>query len=286
MPAQVILNNRGMVRQITSPVQGVADLPAYMVAGNYGAAVDAGILYDYSDRLTLSASILDLGFIWWRKNLTALSQKETFVFSGFDLDTYIRTGTQADLLTALEDSISKNFSLSQSSGSYVALIPTRIFGAAGYHLNSRLEFGSVVELEILSGTVSPGLTFTAVSRPVDGLALSLSYSLMDRAYNNLGFGLVAGSHPVQFFFVTDHIPASYVKDKNSGLIWPYRARTMNVRLGFSVLLGCQDNRPGYRKPEEASTVRPIAEAAGFGTTPHYSSSVTSTHCPVRTAATS
>ncbi|HYW96415.1 MAG TPA: DUF5723 family protein [Bacteroidales bacterium] len=249
LPVDVTVNNDGLVTNVGSPVNSFTDVPRYLLSGNLGLALDAGIIYAYTDRLTLSASINDLGFIRWRRNTSVLEQSGHFVFSGLDLNSYVRGGTDTDLLQALQDSIVSNFRLSQSNDPYIALIPARIFAGAEYELNRALSLGTVAELEMLNGRLYPGMTFMGVARPVEGLTLSLSYSLMDRAFDDIGFAIIAGKKYIQFYFITDHIPVRYVSDRYSGFKWPYSARTMNFRMGINVFLGClKDKRPGYRHP--------------------------------------
>ncbi len=249
MPVQLSFNNEGHITNINSLVTGLNDLPAYLISGNLGIAIDAGVIYELNDRLTLSASVNDFGFIRWRRDVNVLSEKDEFLFNGFNLNNYVNGGTETDLLQALQDSIAGNFMVSESGKPYFAPVPLKMFAGSSYALNSYFGIGNVVEVEILSGRIYPGFTIMAYGRPYEGLTLTLSYSLMDRAYNNLGFGLVAGNNIVQFYLVSDHIPLNYVSDRNTGLFWPYNSRTMNIRFGVNILMGCQkDRRPGYRRP--------------------------------------
>ncbi len=247
LPLTLTYNRNGFVNRVDSPVTQFGDIMPYFFSGNYGGAIDAGVIYEYDSQLTLSASILDLGLIRWRKNINILNQNETFVFSGFDLNNYLRNGSQTDLLQAFKDSVTDNFRLSNSNAPYFAFIPARLFASAEYRLNGLVQVAGIFEAEWLSGRLSPGLTLTSILKPLDALTFSLSYSLMDRAYDDIGFSVVAGQKNIQFYFVTDKIPVSYVKDKNTGLFWPYSARTLNFRFGINILFGCKNNnRPGYR----------------------------------------
>lgn len=247
LPVTLNVDADGYVTGIESNLNSIDDLPGFLLAWNHGFAVDAGIIYDYSEKIQLSASLVDFGFIRWRKNINVITQQEDFVFQGVDLNNYLQTGNDVDFLGALEDSISSNFRLTGTTDPYFAMLPVRAFAAIDYKWNKQISLGAVAEGEILSGRLYPSLTLTAISRPVEWFSASLSYSLMDRWFTNLGFGIVLGNKSQQFYFVTDNIPINYVRELESGLLWPFSARTMNLRFGINIIFGCKQERDLRRR---------------------------------------
>ncbi len=51
--------------------------------GGFGMAVDLGAVYKINDDWTVSASVLDLGFISWSNDVQAANKSKSFEFSGF-----------------------------------------------------------------------------------------------------------------------------------------------------------------------------------------------------------
>ena len=51
--------------------------------GGFGMAFDLGAVYKINDDWQVSASLVDLGFISWSNNVTAVNKQETFEFNGF-----------------------------------------------------------------------------------------------------------------------------------------------------------------------------------------------------------
>lgn len=51
--------------------------------GGFGLAFDLGAVYKINDDFTVSASLIDLGFISWSNNMQATNHQESFVFNGF-----------------------------------------------------------------------------------------------------------------------------------------------------------------------------------------------------------
>jgi hypothetical protein len=95
-------------------------------------------------------------------------------------------------------------------------------------------------IEIDGMHLRPSLTFSLNYTPVRALAASLSYTLMNNKFNQIGAGLAIGGRGAQFYIVTDNIPVRYTKDVSSPLIWPYNARMFSLRFGINLLFGCNN----------------------------------------------
>ncbi|MFW5877919.1 MAG: DUF5723 family protein [bacterium] len=244
LPVTIQEGTEGYVTGVQSDLSNMMD---FLLSWNHGFAMDAGLIYDYSDKITLSASLLDLGFIRWRKNISVISQEEDFVFQGIDLNNYLISGDETDFFQALEDSVYNSFRLSGSNDPYTAAVPVRLMAGVDYKWKKKISLGAVFEGEILSNRFYPTLTLTAVSRFYDNLTASLSYSLMDRGFSSIGFGMVFGNGPLQLYLVSDNIPINYVRETELGLFWPYSARTMNIRAGLNIIFGCKDKMSVYQR---------------------------------------
>ncbi|MBE0655236.1 MAG: hypothetical protein IH594_15655 [Bacteroidales bacterium] len=247
LPVTLGVDSDGYLNSFESGIESVYDLPALLLSWNHGFALDAGVIYEFSSQLTGSASILDLGFIRWRKNINVISQEEVFAFDGVDLNEYLSGGTETDFLQAMEDSISAKLFLEASENPYNAMLPARFLAGLEYKWKPKVSLGAVMEGEILSGRFYPSLSLTAIARPIEWLTASLSYSIMDRWFSNFGFGIAAGNGPVQFYIVSDNIPLRYVKETETGIIWPYHARTFNFRTGLNIIIGCPEKQDTRRK---------------------------------------
>ena len=54
-----------------------------VVVGGFGMAIDLGGVYEINEDWTVSASVLDLGFISWTNDMLAENRSKSFVFNGF-----------------------------------------------------------------------------------------------------------------------------------------------------------------------------------------------------------
>jgi hypothetical protein len=225
----------------------------YIFNGNRGLAFDAGIVYDLDEKTQLSASFTDLGFIWWRKNVNNFTGSANSTFSGLDLNQLLVNPGQVNLIRAIQDSIKKSFYASGSKRGYVTLTSTKVFGGITYELAEGLKAGAMTRLDIYSLHVRPSLTLSMNYIPFPVLAATLSYTIMNNKFNQVGAGLALGNRGAQFYLLTDNIPVRFTRSANSSLIWPYNARMISIRFGLNLLFNCnkKDTHPHSGKQKSS-----------------------------------
>jgi hypothetical protein len=228
----------------------------FILSNNHGAGVDLGAIYHYDDRITLAASLIDLGFIRWSANVNRFEANGTVDFAGFDLRQYASNQGDSDFLEALIDSISESFQFESSMKPYFTSLTPKLYAGAMYHVNPKFGVTAVTRTEFFDRRPHFALTLGANYSFFPFLHGTLSYSIMNNRYDQLGFGLAIGNNPVQFYLVTDHIPVFYVRDRSTGVIWPYNAQTMNIRLGVNLLFGCGEKNPSRKPPSYRKSKRP------------------------------
>jgi hypothetical protein len=212
----------------------------YIFNGNRGASVDAGFVYDIDDVTQVSGSFTDLGFIHWRKNSNTFAINRNYNFSAADLAQLQTKPGQIDLVNAVRDSI--NGYVSGSPKSYYTLTPVKIYGGVTRLLLPKLKAGVMSRIEIYNLHVMPSLTFSLNYIPVPFVAASLSYTIMNNKFNQVGAGIAVGNRIAQFYLVTDNIIGRWTKDFQSSYSWPYNARMFSLRFGINLLFGCHDKQ--------------------------------------------
>jgi hypothetical protein len=221
----------------------------YLFTPNHGFAIDAGITYELDEITQISASVTDLGFIRWKKNITYFSVNETFEFSQADLNQFIIDPGQDGLSNALQDSVSNAINASASTNSYFTTTPINLYGGITRQLLPDLKAGVMTWIEINSLQVRPSLTLSLNFTPFEAFAATVSYTLMNNKYNQIGTGLAFGNRGAQFYVITDNIVVRYIKDTESSVRWPYNARMLSLRVGMNLFFGCNDKKdnPGGKK---------------------------------------
>ena len=210
----------------------------YIFNKNRGLAIDLGIVYDYYPKLKLSASILNLGFIRWKTNAVKYKANGSINLIGVDLDQYVNNST--DFLQLLRDTIQNSFNYTDSPTKYFTALPVDIYAGGNYEITSKLHVGLVGNLYVYNYATFPTLTATINVKPNSLIDLTGSISYANRTLRNIGFALVLGNAPVNFYIATDIFPVNYVVDDQSGLLFPSQSRSFNVRFGFNLVFGCKN----------------------------------------------
>ncbi len=211
----------------------------YIFNGNRGMAIDAGLVYDPDENTEMAASITDLGFIRWKKNAYNFNTTGDYFFNDSTLTHFQTNPGASDLAEALRDSIFK--ATSGSPKSYYNLTPVKIFAGISHLIFPQLSAGAMTRLEIFDLHIMPSATFSLTYRPLSFFSGSLSYTLMNNKYNQIGAGIAIGNRVVQFYLTADNIPVRYTKDNSSAFFWPYNARMFSLHTGINLLFGCRQN---------------------------------------------
>ena len=198
---------------------------------NYGFAIDIGIINKYSQNVILTGSILDLGFISYRSNLTNYSLEGAYAYTGPLNDTI-----QSYFLNIF-DQLNDTLQISLNRRQYISFLYPRIYAGLSYVYNKNFTFNILLFSHIIKEKVQSGLTLSANWRPSKQFGASLSWSAIHRSINNIGAGFFIGRNPVQFYLVSDNVV---------GMIWPQSTKNLNLRFGLNIILGCENKPTGNK----------------------------------------
>lgn len=207
---------------------------------NSGWGLDLGASYQIDEKLRLSASLTDLGFINWRNNTvnyTLDPAKAKYTFGGIDVSQLL-DGTSASFKAQL-DSIEQKFKMSETStGSYTTWLPTKFYLSGNYEVIKDLYVGALFFGQTYKGRTAAGMTAAVSKNLGKWLNASLSYTVSSRSYNNLGAGLSFNFAPVQFYIVGDNLlaaPASLVTDQNLNNYFN-NSQLLTLRTGLNIII--------------------------------------------------
>lgn len=208
---------------------------------NSGVAFDLGGSYQLLKNLTISASVLDIGSISWKNDLYSYkldSAKAKYTFRGIDLQQVLNGNS--DYLSAEGDSLKRYFTFQESAtSSYSTMLPGKVYLGARYNLREKLSVGGLVFAEQFRGRFSPGFSASLQKDFGRVLSTSVSYTIKNGSFDNLGAGLSLNLSPVQLYLVGDNllnIPISLLKDPtiNSFI---NGSQNFNFRFGLNFVWG-------------------------------------------------
>jgi hypothetical protein len=207
---------------------------------NVGLGLDIGATYDLTERIVLSASVTNLGFIRWGKDLTNLKADNHFEFSGLNmLDVVNGTKTLNEVGTDMLDSLKNAFVVSSSKAPFTTYLPFGISFAGSYSVTKFFSVGILSYTRIISKQIREAVTMSANLNLGNAFSTSISYTAENHRYDNLGAGLAFRAGVLQFYLLSDRIPIVWnkIKDDKSNLIIPANWNTFNLRLGMNVVFG-------------------------------------------------
>lgn len=237
------------------------DISSYLLKRkNKGLGMDLGATYALNDKLELTGSVIDLGFISWKSyNKNFNSTNGEFAFTGVELtENIVTSGSSASdsletSLEELQDDLESEFSYEEDESSYKTSLITRLYLGANYKLyeNDRSSgtAGLLLHGELYKGVMRPTATISYSQRLKKWLSATAAYSVVDRDFRNLGLGLSLNAGAFQFYAVTDNVMAGVINkasfidegetsnDAEDAIMYPAFSRNMHVRTGFNLTLG-------------------------------------------------
>ena len=193
----------------------------------YGLGIDLGASYKLLDKLTLSASLLDLGFMKWSKKNTSIAKATTN--QRYDLSDESSRYEFVDMVSSGEvlnfDMLNMTLDKSAEEDRSTSLTSTLVLGAEYALLGDWLAVGALYTGRFAKPETLNELTLSANVRPKNNLNLALSYSLWQGSGKT--FGVAAKLGPI--FVGTDYM--FFGKD----------TKNLNAYIGFSIPLNKQKN---------------------------------------------
>lgn len=218
---------------------------------NTGFAIDLGANYELTEKISVNASVLDLGFISWNDFTTTYASKGEFEYSGIEIDAFGQ-GNGPGGETSFDrvgDSLEEAFDIDTSYGGYSAPLTGRFYIGGNYKINDRSFTGAIIQSEVYRSSVKPSFTLHYNRKMTKWISLSTSYTIINRSYNNLGLGLNINPGPIQFYIISDNV---------LGALQPQHARHAQVRFGINLIFGSDKTtelRPNFRGTIESKKDR-------------------------------
>jgi hypothetical protein len=209
-------------------------------SGNNGVAFDLGATYKLIPKLTLAASLLDIGAIKWKYDTyqyTLDKSKATYTFDGIDMASVVNGNRDGQ---AISDSLKTKFKPQEKAGSsYSTALPAKTLLSANYDVTKSFSVGMMAYAERFMGRTATGATIGINKHFGKVLSTSVSYGASNRSFNNLGAGFSLNLAPVQFYIVGDNLlrmPMSAIVHKNINE-FANRTQVFTLRAGLNFVWG-------------------------------------------------
>jgi hypothetical protein len=200
-----------------------------LISKNNGFGVDLGASFKVSEKLTVSASALDLGAsINWKDDTKQFESKGTYNYAGvfFDGNTFLDDQGQINVDTQL-DSLREAFQFTTTNTTSKQKLPARFYASANYQMNDRVDFGFAASTSKNYFSESLyGLGVSVGYKPVKWLKIGTMLSTSDHNAVQLGSLITASLGPVQMYLISDDVLSAFT---------PKARPSVQLRYGFALL---------------------------------------------------
>lgn len=212
---------------------------------NKGMGLDLGAQYQFSDRISFSASLLDLGFITWKQNtwnVFSENPNAVYHFDGIHFnsgDTSVSDPGQ--LATNTVDTLKKVFHLKTGSYQFTRSLSTEFFLGANYTISKRLKTGALFYGDFFNRRFYPGLTLNLNYKLGKALSFNFTNTIYNRSWINPGLGVSVNAGAFQMYSVMDNF------------LFPVMIsslRTFSWRFGSNIAIGRKRLNPKKSKAQD------------------------------------
>ena len=245
---EVITDAEGKIKEIN-----FRDLDDYKVKdlireygtafNNPGIALDLGAAYQINERLIVSASLNNLGFISWTKDLNGIDFNGKYAFNGVYYDA---STDNDDLFKNLGDSIADAMNYVVQHDKFKTMLSPIFYAGASYDLSKSMSIGLLSRSVFWQNGVSQSFNASFNLQPYSFIALNAGATWQIKGNVYLGGGMMFHLRPLplQVYILSDFIPLNYstVKIDNEKEFSVFeRQKSATIRVGINLIFG----RHGY-----------------------------------------
>jgi len=252
-----------------------SNLSDWFMPSGFGLGIDIGVVYHLNEKVNLSASILDLGFIRWNKNTLNLNYNVDYTFQGIaqrqsnpgfnDIEgVYNQMIIYNPLIDTLRTAFDSSISSTRSLDNYSTPTSPKLNVGIEYNFHKMFGIGLLSKTQLYKNMLAEEATLAFNVRPYSWLNGSLSYSLTNGTFSTFGLALGINLAYANVFFATDYIPTQHLilntADYNTilpdcNIPIPYNSRVFNFSLGINFVFD-------YISPEDARNLKSNGSKAG------------------------
>ena len=250
LPLEFNTNENGGIDISSIALQNTNELISllYKPAG-IGGAIDLGFTYQPIKNLTFSASITDLGIIYWRRNSLSGSMKgshEITELIDYTVGDSLNTDQITDIFTQLGEDIIGTIKTYGAEDPYTTMLHANFYTGVEYGiLKNKISFGAVNRLTFNNNRIKDEVTLALNLRPLNWLKATVDYSFINGRWGNLGLGLNLRAGIFNMYLLADYIPLNFARlnlgEMENGqdlkIHIPNRTQCFNFQIGWTWNIG-------------------------------------------------
>ena len=225
-PLNVTHDEEGYVDE----VEWDSDIMSISSSKNTGVAFDLGVTYNLTDKVTIGASVLDLGFISWKETPNTFVSNNNFTFSGVNINGSVKDDPETKVTDTywdqLKDSLTRFADLRHKTKTFKTPLSANALIHLSYKPFKWLQAGGVVSGVIVDKRLYARVSCNLTLRAKNWLAYIASLSIDPGYATSIGHGLALTAPGFQFFVIAERLPLSTLT-----------SRSAQLRFGFNFPIG-------------------------------------------------
>lgn len=225
-PLNVTHDEEGYVDE----VEWDSDIMSISSPKNTGVAFDLGVTYNLTDKVTIGASVLDLGFISWKETPNTFVSNNNFTFSGVNINGSVKDDPETKVTDTywdqLKDSLTRFADLRHKTKTFKTPLSANALIHLTYKPFNWLQAGGVVSGVIVDKRLYARVSCNLTLRAKNWLAYIASLSIDPGYATSIGHGLALTAPGFQFFVIAERLPLSTLT-----------SRSAQLRFGFNFPIG-------------------------------------------------
>ncbi len=184
--------------------------PPYFNPNNLGFGIDLGVNYQLSDNIKIFGSIVDLGYLKWSEyGETLYNDGVSFKFDGLTFDEFFNSEENnndgSNFSDDLIDTLMSTFNLQRSQISYTTRLKSQIYAGASFNFTDYIVFQGMLHGRVFNNKLYPMYMFSGGINLKRWLSAKLTYSGINKTYNNIGAGVILHAGAFQLYAMMDNI---------------------------------------------------------------------------------
>ncbi len=208
---------------------------------NRGYAIDGGVTYQHTNKLSFGLAVNNVGFINWESYVRNYTSKFSTTFDGIVIEDFNDFNNKFDSVANHYEEVFKE-NTDTTKQAYKTWLPATTFLSAHYQLSPKVRASGSLYTEFFRGA-SVGATAGLNIALGRGFDFTTSWWYLRKSAANMGLGLIFKSGWVQSYIIMDNVlPASFVNINDSelgikNLLLPYQVKNFNLRIGINLVFG-------------------------------------------------
>lgn len=219
LPIRVIYDENGIFESVELQNDEGWITDYFFQLGNRGLGFDFGVNYEVTDNITISASLLNMGFVSWRNNTNTFTVDDVVTFDGFQS---LELSDETLELDSIVDQLLPDVTIED----YTSYLDPQAYFGLSYVFAPHLQASGAAYFRLIKDQMQPAYSLSVQTVNYNRYSAALSYNVLNGDYFSVGAGVGVQLGYVHLHMMTDNL-LGYFNLANQ--------RSMSFRFGLSFI---------------------------------------------------